>query len=139
MMPWVIGVPSPQEIVAVKSLIGAMGLASVKVPTTVVAGSDWPVLATMAGWGVVAVSGASAITADAVRDGRRAAGVVDHHRDRVVPLLGIRVGRGHGEDHTVGRAGFREIAPDPVGAVHRRRPSRPSPRSRPWSRTDWRR
>ena len=39
---WVIGVPSPQAIVAVKSLIGALGFASIKVPTTVVAGTQRP-------------------------------------------------------------------------------------------------
>ena len=73
MVPWVMGVPSPQEIVAVKSLIGAVGLASMKVPTTVVAGSDWPVLATIAGLRCRCRQRGVGDHRTAVGDGRRAA------------------------------------------------------------------
>ena len=93
-----LGVPSPQSIVAVKSLTVPSGLASVKVPTTEAAERDarvsahdrWP----------PAVSAASAIVAvDAPVDGDRGrrCRIGDRHQDLVRALFGQREGRGgHG-------------------------------------------
>src|SRR5208337_2753428 len=64
MVPIEFGEPSPQSIVAVKSPIGAVRLASVKVPTTVAAGSATPVFGAGAkATGAPAASAASAMTA----------------------------------------------------------------------------
>ncbi len=59
-------------MMAVKSVTGAAVLASVKVPTTVVAGNATPVLG-VSRVGAPAVSGASAMTASAAARGRDAA------------------------------------------------------------------
>ena len=92
MVPSVVGVPSPQSMIAVKSSTVEVGLASVNLATTALFRST-PVFGVSATGGL-AVSGASAITALAWATVVAPPSSVIGDRDLVAPLLGIGVGRG---------------------------------------------
>ena len=120
--PVLCGDPSPQSMLAVKSAVVANVLASVKVPTTVEAGSATPVLG-VSRVAAPAVSAASAMVADPATTVDAPCNIDHCDRVGVGPFLGVRVGGIDGPDDTVGRADGGEVGWRPRFVAPSRRPS----------------